>query len=43
MVLISIWNVVERNIGRNIGQNLTYNAFIEIQWYIFQKEYLECC
>lgn len=35
MVIIGVWNVIGRFLGRAIGQNLTSNAFIEIQWYLF--------
>jgi TRAP-type mannitol/chloroaromatic compound transport system permease small subunit len=35
MVLVGVWNVVGRYIGRLIGQNLTSNSSIEIQWYFF--------
>ncbi|NEO87157.1 MAG: TRAP transporter small permease subunit [Spirulina sp. SIO3F2] len=35
MVGVGVWNVLGRYIGRAIGQNLTSNALIEIQWYLF--------
>ena len=35
MVLVGVWNVVGRYLGRWLGQNLTSNALIEIQWYLF--------
>ena len=40
MVLVGFWNVIGRYLGRTIGQNLTSNAFIEIQWYIFDLVFL---
>ncbi len=40
MVLVGVWNVAGRYIGRAIGQNLTSNAFIETQWYIFDLVFL---
>ena len=35
MILVGVWNVVGRYLGKLIGQNLTSNALIEIQWYLF--------
>jgi len=40
MILVGVWNVIGRYIGRAIGQNLTSNALIEIQWYIFDIVFL---
>ncbi len=40
MVLVGVWNVIGRYLGRSIGQNLTSNALIEIQWYIFDLVFL---
>ncbi len=40
MVLVGVWNVAGRYIGRLIGQNLTSNAFLETQWYIFDLVFL---
>lgn len=40
MVLVGVWNVVGRYLGRFIGANLTSNAFIETQWYIFDLVFL---
>ncbi|MGK7876698.1 MAG: TRAP transporter small permease subunit [Xenococcaceae cyanobacterium] len=40
MVLIGVWNVIGRYLGRWIGQNLTSNALIEIQWYLFSLVFL---
>lgn len=40
MVLIGVWNVVGRYLGRFLGQNLSSNAFIEIQWYLFDLVFL---
>ncbi|BAY07673.1 TRAP transporter small permease subunit [Calothrix sp. NIES-2098] len=35
MVILGLWNVVGRYLGRISGNNLTSNAYIEAQWYIF--------
>lgn len=35
MVLVGAWNVVGRYLDRFLGQQLTSNALIEIQWYLF--------
>ncbi|MDZ8055641.1 MAG: TRAP transporter small permease subunit [Aulosira sp. ZfuVER01] len=35
MVILGVWNVVGRYLGRITGNNLTSNAYIEAQWYIF--------
>ena len=40
MVLVGVWNVAGRYIGEAIGQNLTSNAFIETQWYLFDIVFL---
>ncbi|NET07797.1 MAG: TRAP transporter small permease subunit [Symploca sp. SIO2B6] len=40
MVLIGVWNVAGRYLGRSIGQNLTSNAFLESQWYLFDLVFL---
>ncbi|MDJ0536371.1 MAG: TRAP transporter small permease subunit [Xenococcaceae cyanobacterium MO_207.B15] len=40
MVIVGVWNVLGRYIGRFIGQNLTSNALIEIQWYLFDLVFL---
>ncbi|VEP15952.1 conserved membrane hypothetical protein [Hyella patelloides LEGE 07179] len=40
MVLVGVWNVLGRYIGRFVGQNLTSNALIEIQWYLFDLVFL---
>jgi TRAP-type mannitol/chloroaromatic compound transport system permease small subunit len=40
MVLVGVWNVVGRYLGRLIGINLTSNALIETQWYIFDVVFL---
>ncbi|MDB9493514.1 TRAP transporter small permease subunit [Spirulina major CS-329] len=40
MVGVGVWNVVGRYLGRFIGQNLTSNALIEIQWYLFDLVFL---
>lgn len=40
MVAVGAWNVIGRYIGRIIGTNLTSNALIEIQWYLFDVVFL---
>ena len=40
MVAVGTWNVLGRYIGRLVGTNLTSNALIEIQWYLFDVVFL---
>ena len=40
MILIGVWNVGGRYIGKAIGVNLTSNALIELQWYFFDLVFL---
>ncbi len=40
MIFVGVWNVIGRYLGRLIGQNLTSNAFIEVQWYLFDLVFL---
>lgn len=40
MVAVGAWNVLGEYIGRIIGTNLTSNALIEIQWYLFDVVFL---
>ncbi|TAE57758.1 MAG: TRAP transporter small permease subunit [Nostocales cyanobacterium] len=40
MVILGVWNVIGRYLGRLIGNNLTSNAYIESQWYIFDLVFL---
>ncbi len=40
MVLIGAWNAVARYLGRFIGMNLSSNAYIELQWYLFSIIFL---
>ncbi|MBE9058044.1 TRAP transporter small permease subunit [Sphaerospermopsis sp. LEGE 08334] len=40
MVILGVWNVAGRYIGRFTGSNLTSNAYIEAQWYIFDLVFL---
>lgn len=40
MVGVGVWNVVGRYLGRAVGQNLSSNALIEIQWYLFDLVFL---
>ncbi|MEQ8383228.1 MAG: TRAP transporter small permease subunit [Coleofasciculus sp. A1-SPW-01] len=40
MIAIGTWNVAGRYIGYFVGQNLSSNAFIEGQWYLFDLVFL---
>lgn len=40
MVLLSAFNAVARYLGRYIGQDLSSNAYLEAQWYIFSLVFL---
>ncbi|MGD8394963.1 MAG: TRAP transporter small permease subunit [Candidatus Eiseniibacteriota bacterium] len=40
MVLIGAYNAVARYLGRFIGVNLSSNAYIELQWYLFSLVFL---
>ncbi len=40
MILLGVWNVVGRYLGRFVGQNLTSNSFLEGQWYLFDLVFL---
>ena len=40
MVLVGVWNVIGRYLGKLAGINLTSNALIEIQWYLFDLVFL---
>lgn len=40
MVLVGVWNVVGRYLGKFVGENLTSNALIEVQWYLFDLVFL---
>lgn len=35
MVAVGVWNVIGRKTGEIVGANLTSNALIELQWYLF--------
>ncbi len=35
MVIIGVWNVIGRYLGRIIGRELSSNAYLEAQWYMF--------
>lgn len=35
MVVLGVWNVIGRYLGKIIGQNLSSNGLIELQWYLF--------
>ena len=40
MILVGVWNVIGRTIGNAIAQNLSSNALIETQWYLFDIIFL---
>jgi TRAP-type mannitol/chloroaromatic compound transport system permease small subunit len=40
MVLIGAYNAIARYLGRYIGINLSSNAYIEAQWYLFSLLFL---
>lgn len=40
MVLIGAFNAVARYLGRGIGINLSSNAYLEAQWYLFSLVFL---
>lgn len=40
MVLVGAINTVLRYLGRYLGTNLTSNAYIELQWYLFSALFL---
>ncbi len=40
MIGIGVWNVLGRYIGNALGQNLSSNALIETQWYLFDMVFL---
>jgi TRAP-type mannitol/chloroaromatic compound transport system permease small subunit len=42
MVLIGAYNAITRYLGRYIGFNLSSNAYIEAQWYLFSLLFLLC-
>ncbi|MGB7085947.1 MAG: TRAP transporter small permease subunit [Phormidesmis sp.] len=40
MIGVGVWNVLGRYIGNAVGQNLSTNALIETQWYLFDLVFL---
>jgi TRAP-type mannitol/chloroaromatic compound transport system permease small subunit len=40
MVLVGAFNAVARYLGRGTGVNLSSNAYIELQWYLFSIVFL---
>lgn len=40
MVLVGSFNAVVRYLGRSLGSNLSSNAYIEAQWYLFSVLFL---
>lgn len=40
MVLVGAYNAIVRYLGKSIGMNLSSNAYIEMQWYMFSLVFL---
>lgn len=40
MIGVGTWNVIGRYLGNLVGQNLSSNALIETQWYLFDIVFL---
>ncbi|MEM9808371.1 MAG: TRAP transporter small permease subunit [Cyanobacteria bacterium P01_D01_bin.56] len=40
MIGVGTWNVIGRYLGNLVGQNLSSNALIEAQWYLFDVVFL---
>jgi len=40
MVVIGAYNAIARYLGRWIGRNLSSNAYLELQWYMFSAVFL---
>lgn len=40
VIAVGTWNVAGRYVGRAVGQNLSSNALIETQWYLFALIFL---
>ena len=40
MVLVGAFNAVARYVGKSTGTNLSSNAYIETQWYLFSVIFL---
>lgn len=40
MVLVGVWNAAVRYLGPAVGLNLSSNAYIELQWYMFSLLFL---
>lgn len=40
MIAVGSWNVVGRYVGQAVGRNLSSNALIETQWYLFSLVFL---
>ncbi|NEP15612.1 MAG: TRAP transporter small permease subunit [Leptolyngbya sp. SIO4C1] len=40
MIGVGAWNVIGRYLGNAVGQNLSSNALIETQWYLFDLVFL---
>ncbi|MBE9075701.1 TRAP transporter small permease subunit [Romeria aff. gracilis LEGE 07310] len=40
MIGVGCWNVIGRYVGQAVGQNLSSNALIETQWYLFSVVFL---
>ncbi len=40
MVIVGAFNAIARYLGKFIGMNLSYNSYIEAQWYLFSAVFL---
>lgn len=40
MILVAVYNVAARYVGRFAGTNLSSNAYLELQWYLFSLIFL---
>jgi TRAP-type mannitol/chloroaromatic compound transport system permease small subunit len=40
MVLVGAFNAIARYLGRHLGVNLSSNAYLELQWYLFSMIFL---
>ena len=40
MIAVGSWNVIGRYVGQAVGRNLSSNALIETQWYLFSIVFL---
>jgi TRAP-type mannitol/chloroaromatic compound transport system permease small subunit len=42
MALVGAWNAVARHLSKHLAVDLSSNAFIELQWYMFSLVFLLC-